>query len=210
MSEWTLVIGDKNYSSWSLRPWLVLKHLGVPFAEETVRLRQADTKAEILKRSPSGKVPLLRHGSVVVWESLAICEYLAEIFTEAALWPRDREARALARAVSHEMHAGFVPLRQNLPMDVRARLSAPAMTPELASDIARITALWNQCRKAYGTGGPFLFGPFTIADAMFAPVTTRFVTYGISLDPVSAEYVKAVTALPAMVDWAAAAEPSSP
>ncbi|MBF0560755.1 MAG: glutathione S-transferase family protein [Alphaproteobacteria bacterium] len=205
MENLELVIGDKNISSWSLRSWLALKMTGASFTERQVWLRRENTKAEIVKWSPSGKVPLLRHGSVAIWESLAICEYLAELFPSARLWPESRKTRAVARAVSHEMHAGFTALRQSLPMDIKGRHPTPALTPELDRDISRITEIWTRCRGLHGAEGPFLFGTFTIADAMFAPVTTRFTTYGVALDAVSADYVAAVAALPAMAEWTAAA-----
>lgn len=205
MDDLTLVIADRNYSSWSLRPWLALKMAGATFAEETVRLRRPDTKAEIARRSPTGKVPVLRHGAVTVWESLAICEYVDELFPAAHLWPEDRTARAVARAAANEMHAGFAPLRQNMPMDLRNRHPGQGMTPDVADNVARIQAIWTDCRARFGGGGPFLFGGFTIADAMYAPVTTRFVTYGVALDAVSAAYVDAVTGLAPMREWAAGA-----
>ncbi|MBF0128622.1 MAG: glutathione S-transferase family protein [Alphaproteobacteria bacterium] len=205
MTDMTLVIGDRNISSWSLRPWLALKMAGAAFSEETIHLRRPETKAEIALHSPSGKVPLLRHGTLTVWESLSICEYAAEIFPDAGLWPEDRAARAVARAVSCEMHAGFSSLRQNMPMDVRSRKPGEGMTPEVAHDIARITSLWSDCHARFGGGGRFLFGHFTIADAMYAPVVTRFATYGVALDPFPTAYVEAIQSLPAMQEWAAKA-----
>lgn len=210
MSELVLVIGNKRYSSWSLRPWLALRQAGLPFAEVMVTLRQPDTKARILEQSPSGKVPYLRHGDLGVWESLAICEYVAEIAPEARLWPEDRAARAVARAVSTEMHAGFVPLRQHMSMDVCATRTLDPVPPEVAADIRRIAAIWADCRARFGAGGDFLFGRFSVADAMFAPVVTRFTTFGVALDPVCRAYVDAVWALPAMREWKAAAEREAP
>lgn len=197
-----IVIGTKAWSSWSLRPWLALKATGQKFKETLVPLRWAGTAAGIRRHSPSGKVPVLKHGKLVIWESLAICEYLAETFPKAGLWPKDKAARAMARAVSSEMHAGFAALRQAMPMDINARRKTSAPSDQVKADIARITQIWKGCRKRYGKGGPFLFGKFTIADAMYAPVCTRFVTYGVKLDKASADYVKAVTALPAMKEWA--------
>ncbi|MEO5373264.1 MAG: glutathione S-transferase family protein [Alphaproteobacteria bacterium] len=205
MDDLTLVIGDRNISSWSLRPWLALKMAGATFAEETVRLRRPETKTEIAARSPSGRVPLLRHGALAVWESLAICEYVNELFPAAHLWPEARDARAVARAVANEMHAGFAPLRQNMPMDILGRKPGEGMTPEVADNIRRITGLWADCRGRFGRRGPFLFGGFTIADAMYAPVVTRFVTYGVALDPTAAAYVASITGLAPMKEWAAAA-----
>jgi glutathione S-transferase len=205
MAAFTLVIGNKNFSSWSLRPWLALKQTGAAFEEVLVPLRKADSRDRILAYSKSGKVPFLRHGSVDVWESLAICEYLAELFPAAGLWPADSAARAMARAVATEMHAGFVALRQNMSMDIKASKPGEGRTPEVAQDIARIAEIWHACRAAYGKGGPFLFGSFGIADAMYAPVVTRFATYGVELDSVCREYCAAVQAHPPMREWCDAA-----
>jgi glutathione S-transferase len=211
MPRLEIVIGTKAWSSWSLRPWLALKATGQPFKETLVELRRPDTKAKILKHSPAGFVPILKHGPLTVWESLAICEYLAEAFPRARLWPADRAARAIARSVATEMHGGFAPLRAAMSMDVKARHPAPATTPELAANIARVTEIWRDCRKRFGArargaqAGPFLFGRFSIADCMYAPVTTRFTTYGVKVDPVSAAYIEAVAAHPAMKEWIAAA-----
>jgi glutathione S-transferase len=205
MSDLTLVLGNKAYSSWSLRPWLMLKHVGVPFTEVVIPLRRPDSKARILEHSPSGKVPLLKHGERTVWDSLAIGEYLAESFPGAALWPADAHARAVARSVSAEMHSGFVALRTAMPMDLKGTYPQMGRTPECTADIARVTALWADARARFGTEGPFLFGRFSIADAMFAPVVTRLRTYAVELDPVSHAYADAVLALPAMQEWYAAA-----
>ena len=204
MADLTLVIGNKNYSSWSLRPWIALKQIGVPFHEIRVPLGQPDTRARILEHSPGGKVPILKDGAIVVWESLAILDYLAEKFPAAGLWPTDAAARAEARSVAAEMHAGFVALRQQLPMDIRSRKPLKADAAAEA-DIARILEMWRGARARHGTGGPFLFGRFGAADAMYAPVVTRFRTYGVKLDAVAAAYVDAVFALPAMQEWGAAA-----
>jgi glutathione S-transferase len=201
-----LLIGNKKYSSWSLRPWIVMKQAGLKFDEQFVALQQPNTKANILKYSPSGKVPFLRHGKIEVWESLAICEYLNEAFPKAGLWPRDKAARAQARAVSNEMHGGFADLRRYLPMDVSRTIDDPSRAQAVKGEIDRIAALWAQCRRKYGKGGPFLFGKFSIADGMFAPVATRFTTYGVKLPPVAASYVKTMMALPAMKEWVAAAK----
>lgn len=205
MSAITIVLGSKSVSSWSLRPWLALKHTGRPFEEIVIPLRRPDTADRIRAHSPTGKVPALRHGPVTVWESLAICEYLAETFPDAGLWPEDAHARAVARAVSSEMHAGFVALRTNMPMLLTERHPGDGRTPEVEADIARITTLWRETRARFGTGGPFLFGRFSIADAMFAPVVTRFETYGVALDPAGRAYADAVLALPAMREWTEAA-----
>lgn len=209
MRQLTLVIGDKNYSSWSLRPWLALKQAGLDFAEVCITLDTPTTHLEILRYSPSGKVPVLLHGSIRVWESLSICEYLAESFPADCWWPKDVKARTIARSISAEMHAGFHCLRQYMPMNCRARLPGKGMEPGVQADIERITAIWRDCRQNYGAGGDMLFGNFTIADAMFAPVVSRFVTYNVKLDAVAGAYAEAIWALPAMQEWveAARAEP---
>jgi glutathione S-transferase len=204
MTPFTLIIGNKNYSSWSLRPWLVLKQIGVEFTEIRIPLYTPDAQSEILKYSPAGKVPILHHGQHRVWESIAICEYLAECFPTAQLWPLDPQARAMARSVSAEMHAGFQHLRQNMPMNCRATYPGKGMTPDVAKDIERVTAIWQDCRQQFGSGGNLLLGQFTIADAMFAPVVLRFITYGVQLDVISAAYVDAMYALPALQEWVSA------
>ena len=198
-----LVIGDRNYSSWSLRPWLVLKQAGLPFEEIPVRLREPGTKAEILKHSPSGKVPCLIDGETVIWDSLAICEYLAE--KAPALWPAEAKVRAEARAVSAEMHSGFTSLRHDLPMEVSAYKPHDRRTAGADADIARIVSIWQGCRKRFGAQGPFLFGTFSIADAMYAPVVWRFLTYAVSLPPEAKAWMEMMAALPAMQDWRAGA-----
>lgn len=214
VSDLTLVIGNRNYSSWSLRPWLALKMTGVAFEEVLIVLRRPETKAEILLHSAAGKLPVLKHGDLTVWDSLAICEYIAETWPEAGLLPEDARARAVARSVMSEMHAGFPNLRRELPMDIGklSPLAQNGVTPgeETRLEIARVQQLWQDCRGRFGKGGDFLFGRFGIADAMFAPVATRFRSYGVSLDPVSAAYVDAIYALPAMQDWCAAAAKEAP
>jgi glutathione S-transferase len=214
VSDLTLVIGNKNYSSWSLRPWLALKQAGQSFDEVLVVLRRPETKAEILLHSAAGKLPVLKHGDLTIWDSLAICEYIAETWPEAKLLPGDARARAVARSVMNEMHSGFASLRNDLPMDIH-KLSAAAkagVTPSEATrlDIARVQQIWQDCRGRFGQAGDFLFGDFTIADAMYAPVATRFRSYGVSMDPVSEAYVTAIYALPAMQDWCAAAAKEQP
>jgi glutathione S-transferase len=206
MSPFTLVIGNKNYSSWSLRPWLVMKQAGIEFTEVRIPLYTDTAKPEILRYSPAGKVPILHHGDIKVWESLAICEYLAECFADARLYPIDVAARALARSISSEMHAGFLALRNDMPMNCRARLADKGMAPGVQSDIDRILAIWRDCRQKFVAGGDLLFGHFTIADAMFAPVVCRFTTYGVKLDGITQAYAEAILALPAMQEWLAAAE----
>ncbi|PWC37056.1 glutathione S-transferase family protein [Azospirillum sp. TSO22-1] len=209
MADLTLVIGNKAYSSWSLRPWLALKHIGVPFAEVLVPLRQPDSRARILAHSPSGKVPLLRHGERAIWDSLAICEYLAESFPDARLWPDDAYTRAVARSVSAEMHSGFVSLRTTMPMDLKRNAPGEGRSEETLADIARIAAIWRDARERFGADGPYLFGRFSIADCLYAPVVTRFETYGVELDEVGRAYADAILALPALRAWteAARAEP---
>ncbi len=199
-----LYVGSKNLSSWSLRAYLALAHCGVAFEDLTILLDRPDTAARIRAVSPSGRVPCLRHGELIVWDSLAICEYLAETFPDAKLWPDDRAARARARAISAEMHSGFAAMRRDLPMDLRAWKPGEGHTAEALADCERVMAIW---RDALATsGGPMLFGRFTIADAMFAPVTTRFTTYAVPMDDVCQAYVAAVAALPAMEVWRVAAE----
>jgi len=198
-----LLIGNKNYSSWSLRPWLALTELGMPFQEERIPLFVPGYKERILAASPAGKVPVLIDGDVAVWDSLAIGEYLAERFPDRAVWPRDAAARALARCVSAEMHSGFSNLRSQMPMNIRKRYPGRPRAPEVDAEIARVLAIWTQCLAQ--SDGPFLFGAFGYADAMYAPVVTRFTTYGVSLDGAASAYANAIWALPAMQAWKAAA-----
>lgn len=198
-----LVIGNKNYSSWSLRPWLALRMAGIPFEEQRIPLDQPDSKARMLAASSAGRVPVLIDGSLTIWDSLAICEYLAERFPEARLWPADAAQRARARAISAEMHSGFAALRSAMPMNCRSRHPGRGHTADALADVARISALWDDALAA--SGGPFLFSHFTIADAMYAPVTSRFVTYAIALPPACAAYVAQLQSLPAMIEWNAAA-----
>ena len=197
-----LYVGNKNLSSWSLRPYLALAHTGVPFEEVVIRLDRPDTREQILAVSPSGRVPALRDGAIHVWDSLAICEHLAERFPEAKLWPANLAARAHARSVSAEMHAGFADLRREMPMNIVARTPREP-SPAAAADIERILAVWSDCRELHAERGPFLFGAFSIADAMFAPVVTRFVTYGVPVGAEARAYMDAITTLPSMVRWAA-------
>jgi glutathione S-transferase len=205
MSTLTLVIGNRNYSSWSLRAWLALKHAGATFDEIMIPLSRPDTGDAIRAHSPAGKVPVLRHGALTVWDSLAICEYLAETFPAAGLWPDGAEARAVARAASAEMHSGFQALRSHMPMNVRKLLPGKGRAPGVDIDLARIGVLWESCRERFGGGGDFLFGAFSAADAMFAPVVSRCRTYDVALSDVCQAYTDAVSNLPAMREWAAAA-----
>jgi glutathione S-transferase len=187
-----LVIGNKAYSSWSLRAWLALRATGAPFAERRISLYTPESRARLAELSPSGRVPVLLDGDLVVWDSLAICEYLAERFPGRGLWPQDARERAHARAISAEMHSGFAALRSALPMNVRATGRRVAYDADVQSDIRRICAIWRDCRARHEGAGPWLFGTFTIADAMYAPVATRFHTYGVDCDPVAQAYVATV------------------
>jgi glutathione S-transferase len=200
-----LTIGNKNYSSWSMRPWLALRAAGIPFEETVISLYVPGSKQQLLARSPAGKVPILQDGGVTVWESLAIVEYAAEKFVDAGLWPADAAARAHARAIASEMHAGFLPLRRQCPMNLRRPVRKLELTAEVAANVARIDAIWSDCRSRNADGGPFLFGRFSAADAMYAPVVARFHTYGINVGAASAAYIEAMMALPAWQEWYAAA-----
>jgi glutathione S-transferase len=209
-NRYRLVIGNKNWSSWSLRPWLAMRHFGLPFEEINVRLRLPESKAEITKYSPSGMVPLLLDGDLAIWDSLAILEYLADAHPDLGVWPADRQARALARCVSAEMHSGFMPLRRNCSMEVLATHRLDPVPEDVEADIRRIVGLWQECRAKFEAGGPFLFGAFSAADAMYAPVASRFRTYVPDLgrygdDGTAAAYVAAVFATPEMAEWIAGA-----
>jgi glutathione S-transferase len=206
MADLTLCIGTKNISSWSLRAWMALARTGVRFDEVVIALNQPDTKERILAYSPSGKVPVLRHGETVIWESLAICEYINELFPDAQLWPENREARAVARSVSAEMHAGFAEMRKEMPMDVLGRHGKKTLGASATRDVERVLTLWRTCRARYGQDGPFLFSSFSIADCMFAPVVTRFVTYDVAVDTPTRAYLEAMLATPEMVRWTAEAQ----
>lgn len=204
-----LVIANKLYSSWSLRPWMVLKTFDIPFEEIQIPLRLPDSRSRLLEYSPSGKVPVLIDEDVTVWESLAIIDYLAETFPELPIWPRDRKARAHARSVSSEMHSGFQALRQACPMHLGARFATPPITEALRASIDRVEDIWSEARNRFGGGPPFLYGAFSAADAMFAPVVTRFDSYQIPVREATRVYMDAVLAHPAFVAWreAALAEP---
>lgn len=203
MPKRLLVIGNRNYSSWSLRPWFLLRQLGLPFAEERIALDQPDTKARILARSPAGRVPVLIEDDLIVWESLAIIEHVAE--SCAAVWPAEPAARAMARSISAEMHGGFGALRNELPMNIRATGRKVQPSPAATADIARIKAIWTEARGGHSAAGPWLFGTFSAADAMFAPVASRFRTYGIDLPEPLASCQANVLDCPAMQEWTAAA-----
>lgn len=199
----TLLIGNRNYSSWSLRAWIMLRHLGLPFTEQVVPLDQPDSAARVRAFNPSGLVPALRDDGLLVWDSLAICEYACELAGRGL--PPGRAARALARSVAAEMHSGFRVLRRSWPMNARASGRRTATPPELLAEVARIDALWCQCRATHPDGGPWLLGEYSLADAMYAPVALRFATYGAALSPVAASYVRAVLDDPVMAEWIAAA-----
>jgi glutathione S-transferase len=199
-----LVIGNKNYSSWSLRPWIAMRATEIPFDETLIPFGDPDFKARVLETSPVGKVPVLLDGDVHVWESLAILEYLAEKFSDAELWPSDPKARAHARAIASEMHAGFGPLRSHCPMNMRRPVIKRELPPEAEANVRRIDSMWTQCRGSYGAGGPFLFGGFSAADAMYAPMVARFTTYAAEVGPESRAYMDAVRTLPAYEEWKAA------
>jgi glutathione S-transferase len=204
MAPLTLVIGNKNYSSWSLRAWLLMKHVGVPFEEIVVALDTPRTREEIERHGPSGRVPVLRHGDLRVWDSFAICEYVAELCGKG--WPQPREARAVARSVCAEMHSGFTTLRSLWPMNARARNRHTAVTAALEADIDRIDEIWNDCRQRFGGSGPWLFGDYSVADAMYGPVVLRFNTYGARISQTARWYMASVLEDPALQEWLQAAK----
>lgn len=205
MSKLQLIIGNKNYSSWSFRPWFALTMAGIPFRETLIPLDTPETAALIAQHSGAGRVPVLRHGRQTVWESLAIMEYLADIFPEKHLWPRTGSAQAVARSVAHEMHAGFSSLRNACPMNLRRAPKPVSLTDSAMRDVARIENIWRNCREKYGKGGKFLFGRFSIADAMFAPVVTRFETYAIPVTAETRAYMDNILSTQAFMAWKHAA-----
>jgi len=205
----TLVIANKSYSSWSLRPWLAMVHFGVAFEEIVIPLDQDRTADQILEHSPAGKVPVLHHGGITVWESFAILDYLAEAYYDRPWWPADPHAKAHARAIAAEMHAGFGPLRQAMPMNLRKDYPPRTWPDDVQADIDRVQALWRDTKARFGSSGEFLFGDFTIADAMYAPVVTRLRTYAVDLDETAQSYSDAIYALPAMERWCAEAAQES-
>lgn len=201
----TLYIGNKNYSSWSLRPWLLMKMTGFEFKEDLLHLLSDSYRQRIPDISPSGKVPVLKHNQQVIWDSLAICEYIAELFPKKHCWPKNSQARAKARAIVSEMHSGFPSLRNAMPMDCR-KLAEPvgvAQSPKLAAEITRIHDIWQDCRQDYASDGPFLFGQFSIVDAFFAPVVIRFLSYGVALNETLKAYCDVMLNLPHLKDWIA-------
>jgi glutathione S-transferase len=208
-SDMKLIIGNKNYSSWSLRAWLLMRVNGIEFEEERIPLEQPNTKASILKHSPAGRVPVLIDGHTTAWDTLAIVEYLAEKFPSLPIWPQELKARAYARSISAEMHSGFTALRTAMPMNCRGSYPGKGINAESLADITRITALWEESRERFGSGGEFLLGRFSAADAFYAPVASRFITYAVPLKPVAQAYVAAISALPAMREWVAAGKAES-
>lgn len=197
----TLLIGNKNYSSWSFRPWIAMKVAGIAFEEIVISLDAADFKRRVLEVSGTGKVPALIDGDIHVWESLAILEHLADRFPQAGLWPADPAARAHARAISAEMHAGFLPLRRECPMNMWRPVRPHTLSEDAQANVVRIDAMWNDSRARFGAGGPFLFGAFCAADAMYAPIVSRFATYGAAVSEGARAYMDAVMALPAYAEW---------
>jgi glutathione S-transferase len=200
-----LVIGNKNYSSWSMRPWVLMRQAQIPFEEVALKFDNEVRVIGIEKYSPAGKVPVLLIDGDPVWDTLAICETLAELHPERHLWPQAPEARRLARAACAEMHSGFQALRGKMPMNIRGRYPGKGLTPDSKRDIDRVVTLWSDCRGRFGAGGKLLFGAFTIADAFFAPVVMRFQSYAVDLPPLAQAYCDAVHDLPAVRDWVAAA-----
>jgi len=205
MATLVLVIGNKAYSSWSLRPWLLMRHAGIAFEEIRLSLYAAGAKQELLRHPPAGRVPVLKDAGLTIWDSLAICEYLGEKYPQMQLWPAEVAARAHARAISAEMHSGFSNLRGQMPMNVRREIPRRSVSPEVAFEVARIESIWSDCRRQHRARGPFLFGPFSIADAMYAPVVSRLRTYGVAVGGAAANYADAIHALPAMQEWIAGA-----
>lgn len=211
MSEYTLIVGNLNYSSWSLRAWLGAKYAGIQLSEVRIPLFQDDWRHEIAKYSGAARVPVLKHGDLTIHDSLSILEYLAEQVPGAGLWPGDKSARAVARSISAEMHSRFQALREHMPMNLRASFPGKGRNPEVDADIERVFTIWRKCRARFGNGGPFLFGQFTNADIMYAPVVTRFLTFAVAADALCRDYIDAVMAAPVMVEAyaEAAAEPWS-
>ena len=201
MAALTLVIGNKNYSSWSMRPWVLMKQLGIPFEEKKLRFHSNEWDAEIARWSPSRLVPVLWRDDQAIWDTLAIAESLHEWFPGKGVWPKDEAARAFARSASAEMHSGFRDLRTHMPMNIRASHPGKGMKPEVQANIDRIERLWMEARSRFGAGGPFLFGAFSAADAMFAPVVTRFRTYAVKLTPESSRYCEAMLGAPGVRAW---------
>lgn len=195
-----LIIGNKNYSSWSLRPWLLLKEKGVEFEEHRIPLHTETSKQEILQVSPSGKIPVYIHHGLTIWDTLAICEYIADLYPEKQCWPEDIKDRAIARSISNEMHSGFQIIRKTLYMTCRNRMVYTNITPKLEIELNRVRQIWQDCRNRQ-TNGPYLFGHFTIADAMYAPMVLRFDRYGIEVEDIERQYMDSILALDSMQQW---------
>ena len=200
-----LIIANKLYSSWSLRPWLVLKANGIPFEEIIIPLRQPDSRARVLEYSPSGKVPALIHDDQTIWDSLAIIETIADAHPERDIWPKDARARAHARAISNEMHSGFTTIRSNCPMDLGKSYKTPDITVPLQANIDRIESIWAEARNAYGSGGPYLYGAFSAADAMYAPIASRMQSYNLPVKPETQRYIETSLSHPDFLAWRQAA-----
>lgn len=206
MSKLTLVIGNKNYSSWSLRPWILLRHHKVEFEEKWVSLSVATTVEELVEYDSDYKVPVLKDDDLVVWDSLSILEYVSEVYLDDRGWPSDQKARSVARSVSSEMHSSFSNVRNELPMNCRKKFDNVNLSQEAEHEVERIKSVWRKCRREYGSGNEWLFGNFSIADAMFAPVALRFSGYSIPLTGVEADYVESVMNHPGIVEWVEAGE----
>lgn len=194
-----LIIGNKNYSSWSLRPWLLLKQLGIEFTETRIPLYAESSKKQLLEQSSSGKVPVLQHQDLTVWDSLAICEYIADLYSDKKCWPTSPQHKALARAVSSEMHSSFMTIRNTLPMNCRKKIVFSPIEPTLQADIERICEIWQECLS--NSNGPFLFGQFSIADAMYAPIVLRFISYGIKVGEIETAYMQTILGLESLQEW---------
>jgi glutathione S-transferase len=205
----TLVLANKAYSSWSFRAFILMRHFDIPFSEIVIPLGEETTRTEILRYSPSGKCPALRDGDLIVWDSLAIIEYLAERFPDLPIWPREKRARAAARSLAAEMHSGFLALRANLPMNMRRPVKRREVPPEACADIERIETAWADPKQRFGARGKFLFGDFCAADAMFAPVVNRLHVYDVTVGAATRAYMESVMALPAYRDWQKGAEAES-
>jgi glutathione S-transferase len=201
----TLVIANKNYSSWSFRPWILMRHFGIPFEEVVVPLAEPSTRENLLRHSPSGKAPCLVENELAVWDSLSIVEFLAESFPRHGIWPDDRRVRATARSLAAEMHSGFMDLRALLPMNMRRKVQKRDLTPGAHADVTRLDQAFTQVRETFGQSGEFLFGAFSAADAMFAPIVNRLHVYDVTISPATRTYMDRMMALPVWQEWSAAA-----
>jgi glutathione S-transferase len=201
MTNLTLIIGNKNYSSWSLRPWLLMRHFKLPFNEQRVLLFTESTESDLAPYFSDSKVPVLVDGELTVWDSLAICEYISENHLDNKAWPEDSYARAIARSASAEMHSSFAHLRNEMPMNCRREISGITLSDKALHEVDRVKQIWRKCREEYGSDGRWLFGGFSIADAMFAPVVLRFQTYGVELDGLEYKYAQSLLAHPDVLCW---------